>query len=95
MGDSAYATKAMRGLDERVSVTSRLKSNAKLLAPKPPPALFYDVWGERPVQVVLVRGPNRKTGYDIALVSMNMNMTATAAEIIELYGQRWSIEVCI
>ena len=141
VGDSAYATKAMRDLDERVSVTSRLKSNAKLFAPKPPPtgkpgqpakkgnrlpkpgqiaddpatawkqvevlrsgkrqtvavhvfeALFYDVWGERPVQVVLVRGANRKTGYDIALVSMNM--TATAAEIIEFYDQRWSIEVCI
>jgi hypothetical protein len=141
VGDSAYATKAMRGLEERVSVTSRLKSNAKLFAPKPPrtgergapakkgkrlpklaqiaedpatvwkqtevvrsgkrqtvtahvfQALFYDVWGERPVQVVLVRGPKRKTGYDIALVSMNI--TATAAEVIEFYDQRWSIEVCI
>jgi hypothetical protein len=141
VGDSAYATKAMRGLHERVCVTSRLKSNAKLFAPKPPrtgkrgqpakkgnrlpkpgqiandpatvwqqtevqragkrqtvtvhifEALFYDVWGERPVQVVLVRGPKRAEGYDIALVSMNT--TATATEIIEFYDQRWSIEVCI
>jgi hypothetical protein len=113
VGDSAYATKAMRGLDERVSVTSRLKSNAKLFAPKPPrtgkrgspprkatgypnretgrdrrgsrdrlgaarggPAqasakrsrctssrrCSMTCWGERPVQVVLVRGSMRKTG---------------------------------
>ena len=141
VGDSAYGTGAFRGLPERVMVTSRLKSNAKLYAPKPPPtgkrgrpakkgtrlpklgqfaddpqtiweqtevlrcgrrqtvtvhvfeALRYDTWGERPVQVVLVRGPNRTSGYDIALVSMNMR--ATAAEIIERYDERWSIEVCI
>jgi hypothetical protein len=141
VGDSAYATKAMRGLEERVCVTSRLKSNAALFAPKPPPtgergrpaqkgkqlpkpgqiaddpttiwaqtealrsgkrhtvavhvfeALFYEVWGERRVRVVLVRGPKRTAGYDIALVSMNM--TATPAEIIEFYDERWSIEVCI
>ncbi len=34
--DSAYATKAMRDLPERTCVTSRLKSNAALYAPKPP-----------------------------------------------------------
>lgn len=56
-------------------------------------ALFYDVWGERAVQVVLVREPERKQGYDIALVSMNMK--ASPAQIIELYDERWSIEVCI
>jgi hypothetical protein len=141
VGDSAYATKAMRDLPERVCLTSRLKSNAKLFAPKPPrtgkpgqpakrgkrlpklgqiaedsasvweqtevirsgkrqtvavhvfEALLYDVWGERRVRVVLVRGPKRTAGYDIALVSMNM--TATAADIIEFYDERWSIEVCI
>jgi hypothetical protein len=141
VGDSAYATKAMRDLPERVCVTSRLKSNAALYAPKPPrtgkrgqpakkgkrlpklgqiandtatvwqqaevqragkrhtvtvhtfEALFYDVWGERQVQVVFVRGAKRAEGYDIALVTMNM--TATATEIIEFYDERWSIEVAI
>ena len=141
VGDSAYATKAMRGLPERVAVASRLKSNAALYAPKPPrtgkrgqpakkgkrlpklqaiaddtatsweqvevsrggkrhktlvhcfEALFYDVWGERPVRVVLVRDLKCKGGYNIALVSMNMR--ATPAQIIEFYDERWSIEVCI
>jgi len=36
VGDSAYATKAFAGAPARVSVTSRLKSNAQLYAPKPP-----------------------------------------------------------
>jgi hypothetical protein len=42
---------------------------------------------------VLVRGHKRTSGYDIALVSMNI--TATPAQIIERYDERWSIEVCI
>lgn len=139
VGDSAYATKAFRGVGDRVIVTSRLKSNAALYAPKPPrtgkrgqpakkgpelgklaeiaaaadwqqievtrsgrrqqmqvhrfEALFYDVWGERPVQIVLVRRLTRTAGYDIALISMNT--TATAAQIIEDYDERWQVEVAI
>lgn len=139
VGDSAYATKAFAGLPERVSVTSRLKSNAQLYAPKPPrtgqrgqpakkgralpklkpiandpttvweptevtragnqqsilchtfEALWYDVWGQRPVRVVLVKDNKRTEGYDIALISMDMN--ASAAQIIERYDERWAIEV--
>lgn len=142
VGDCAYATKTLGAdLEERVMITSRLKTNAALYAPKPErtgnrgrpakkgkrlpklgqiaddpatvwqqievtrdgkrrtvnvhrfEALLYDVWGERPVQVVLVRERDRTTGYDIALVSMNTN--ATPAQIIEFYDERWSIEVCI
>ncbi len=122
-------------------LTSRLKSNAKLYAPKPErtgrrgrpakkgdrlprlariaydhatswqqtevtrgarhqtvlchafQALRYDTWGERPVQVVLVRDPKRTSGYDIAITTMNMR--ASAAQIIEIYDERWSIEVAI
>ena len=140
LGDSAYATHHLRGLPERVSVTSRLRSNAALYAPKPPrtgkrgqpakkgarlpklqaiandpatiweqvevvrsgkrqtvlchtfEALWYEVWRQRPVRVVLVKRPGRADGYDIALVSTNMR--ASAAQIIERYDQRWSIEVC-
>ena len=141
LGDSAYATQHLRGLPERVTVTSRLRSNAALYAPKPPrtgergrpaskgarlaslqaiandpatvweqvevvrsgkhhtvlchvfEALWYDVWRDRPVRVVLVKRPTRKDdGYDIALVSTNMR--ANAQQIIERYDQRWSIEVC-
>ena len=110
VGDSAYATKAFAGVGARVSVTSRLKSNARLYAPAPPrtgkrgqPAkrgrqlpkleqiaddpqtvweatevtrsgkrqtvlchtldcLWYDVWGQRPARVVLVKATNRSDG---------------------------------
>jgi hypothetical protein len=141
LGDSAYATQALAGLPARVNVTSRLKSNAAIYAPKPPktgkcgqpakkgkrlpnlkaiaddPAtswqqldvtrtgkhhtvnchafegLWYEVWGQRPVRVVIVRHPKSTTGYDIALVSTDM--TASPAELIERYDERWSIEVCL
>jgi SRSO17 transposase len=36
VADSAYATGASRGLPDRVTMTSRLRSNAALYAPKPP-----------------------------------------------------------
>lgn len=139
VGDSAYATKAFAGVPARVSVTSRLKSNAQLDAPKSPrtgnrgqPAkkgnrlpklkaiaddpqtvweptevtrsgkrqtvlchtfecLWYDVWGQRPVRVVLVKASNRTEGYDIALITMDMH--SSPAQIIERYDERWAIEV--
>ncbi len=37
VADSAYATSAWRGQDVRVTMTSRLRSNAALYAPAPPP----------------------------------------------------------
>jgi hypothetical protein len=36
VGDSAYATEAWKGLRERVTITSRLRSNAALYARRPP-----------------------------------------------------------
>jgi len=36
VGDAAYATEAWRGLPGRVTITSRLRSNAALYAPTPP-----------------------------------------------------------
>jgi len=54
--------------------------------------LWYGVFGPQPVQVVLVRD-KAATGYDIALVSTEP--AATAAQIIERYAARWSIEVAI
>lgn len=44
------------------------------------------------VQVVFVRDTS-KTGYDTALVSTQMD--ASAAQVIERYAGRWSIEVAI
>jgi hypothetical protein len=37
VGDAAFACKAMAPAEERISLTSRLRSNAVLHAPKPPP----------------------------------------------------------
>jgi len=54
--------------------------------------LWYGVFGTQQVQVILVRD-KAKTGYDVALVSTDL--AATAAQIIERYAARWSIEVAI
>jgi hypothetical protein len=54
--------------------------------------LWYGVLGPRKVQVVLVR-EKTSSGYDIALVSTDLNVTA--AQIVERYALRWSIEVAI
>ena len=52
--------------------------------------LWYSVFGSRPVTVVLVRDrPGR--GFGIALVTSDTS--ATAAQVIERYASRWSIEV--
>ena len=54
--------------------------------------LWYGVFGQRPVRVVIVRDRKRQDGYDITLVSSDLS--ASAHELIERYDQRWSIEVC-
>ena len=54
--------------------------------------LWPSVFGTRPVTVVLIRD-RPKTGYDLALVTTDT--AATAAQVIERYASRWSIEVAI
>jgi len=54
--------------------------------------LWYGVFGPQAVQVVLVRDKS-KTGYDVALVTTDL--AASAAQVIERYASRWSIEVAI
>jgi hypothetical protein len=54
--------------------------------------LWYGVFGPQQVQVVFVRDKS-KNGYDIALVTTDLD--ATAAQVIERYAARWSIEVAI
>lgn len=54
--------------------------------------LWYGVFGPQVVQVVLVRDKS-KAGYDVALVTTDL--AASAAQIIERYASRWSIEICI
>jgi len=50
-----------------------------------------EFWGQRPLRVVLVKAANRREGYDVALITMDMQ--SRAAEIIERYDERWAIEV--
>ena len=54
--------------------------------------LWYGVFGPQQIQVLLARDKTN-TGYDIALVTTDL--TATPAQIIERYADRWSIEVAI
>jgi hypothetical protein len=54
--------------------------------------LWYGVFGPQVVQVALVRDSST-TGYDVAFVSTELS--ASAAQIIERYASRWSIEVAI
>jgi len=54
--------------------------------------LWYSVFGSRPVTAVLVRDKS-KTGLDLALVTTDQS--AVAAQVIQRYASRWSIEVAI
>ena len=54
--------------------------------------LWPAVFGARPVTVVLIRDRSA-AGYDLALVTTDT--AATAAQVIERYAARWSIEVTI
>jgi hypothetical protein len=54
--------------------------------------LWHGVFGPQAVQVVLVRDKST-TGYDVALVTTDL--AACAAQIIERYASRWSIEVAM
>ncbi|MCA1603723.1 MAG: transposase [Acidobacteria bacterium] len=55
--------------------------------------LWYSVFGSRRVQVVLVREAGTRRGYDLALVSTDLQ--AGPSQIIERYAARWSVEVAI
>jgi hypothetical protein len=54
--------------------------------------LWYSVFGTRPVTVVLIRDKSA-AGYDLALVTTDT--AASAAQVIERYAARWSIETAI
>jgi hypothetical protein len=54
--------------------------------------LWYSVFGTRPVTVVLIRDRSA-AGYDVALVTTDLH--ADAAQVIERYASRWSIEIAI
>lgn len=140
VGDAAYATEAWRGLPARVTITSRLRSNAAIYDRKPPrtgkqgrpckwgkrlaslaniatdPATQWTattvrrygksetlmlctidcLWGplgpDTPTRVILVKDESKPSGYQLALITTDLS--ATPAQIVERYADRWPIEVC-
>jgi hypothetical protein len=54
--------------------------------------LWPSVFGNRPVQVALVRAPDAPDGMDLTLVSTDLE--ATPAELVCRYAARWQVEVC-
>jgi transposase len=52
--------------------------------------LWYGPFHTRPVELLLVRGPDRTEGYDIAIASTETD--ATAPDLIARYQGRWTIE---
>jgi hypothetical protein len=53
--------------------------------------LWYKVFAQRPVRVVLLREPGSNKPFDFALVATDTD--ATPEQLIERYAQRWAIEV--
>jgi hypothetical protein len=139
LGDSAYASKAWRGLPDRVSATFRLPRHAILYAPPPPASGTRGrprTWGPRlgsveqlandptierrnttvrcyektwnvtlatidgrwqplgpdtPVRLIIARNHTRDPEQPIAVLTTELD--TTAAQTIERYAERWSIEV--
>ena len=53
--------------------------------------LWYGSFHTQPVRVVLLRDDGADTGYDLALVTTDLD--SSAASVIARYARRWSIEV--
>jgi hypothetical protein len=53
--------------------------------------LWYEAFAQQPVQVVLIQDATKPQGYELALVSTDLD--ASAAQLIERYAERWPTEV--
>ncbi len=53
--------------------------------------LWYDAFGQQPVQVVMIQDTDKPCGYELALISTDLN--ATPAQLVERYAERWPTEV--
>lgn len=53
--------------------------------------LWYEAFGQQPVQVVMIQDTSKAQGYELALISTDLK--ATPAQLIERYADRWPTEV--
>jgi hypothetical protein len=53
--------------------------------------LWYEAFGSQTVQVVIIQDTTKRCGYELALVSTDLN--ASAGELTERYAERWPTEV--
>ena len=53
--------------------------------------LWYKVFKQRPVRVVLIREPGSVKPYDFALVATDIDLSV--GQVVERYAERWAIEV--
>jgi DDE superfamily endonuclease len=77
---------------EFTPVTVRRYGKTSIVSAAVITCLWHGVFRSRKVTVVLIRDRSA-AGYDLALASTDT--TATAADVIERYAARWSIEVAI
>jgi DDE superfamily endonuclease len=54
------------------------------------PCLWHGSWRARPVRLILARNPGTAAGYDLALVTTDLQ--AAPADLITRYAARWAIE---
>jgi len=54
--------------------------------------LWYSAWGTQPVQVVIARDRHNTDRLGIAIITTDTH--ATAAQLLERYATRWTIEMC-
>jgi hypothetical protein len=54
--------------------------------------LWEPLGADTPVRVILVRDDTKPTGYQLALITTDLD--STPAQIVERYADRWAIEVC-
>src|SRR6266545_4494059 len=93
VGDAAYIGKPLQGLPAQVTVTARLRCDAALYQPAPPPTgrPGRPPLKGQPVQVILSRPIGSPDGYQLALVTTDL--AATPQQVIERYSDRWPEEM--
>ena len=89
VGDAAYATEAWRGLPAYVTLTSRLRSNAAVFAPKPGPTGQRGrprKWGERLGSLKQIAADPASQSVEHTLRRYGKTETLTLAQVDCLWG---------